>query len=165
MTSSPSAAKKPCSTATRQGRSWALLSLCRRMVLVIGRDPWLPPGSMDGRTLDKAVATFDATRCSLRLAVVVGARIPRRPFVVTMPARIEQERHQGDADHQREDYADRHGDIADLGQRRPSIEVQLRTANAAAAINNPSSTITSAIVPSTLVFLGFGAPRSSIRGR
>jgi hypothetical protein len=29
---SPSAAKKPCSTATRHGRSWALLSLCRRMV-------------------------------------------------------------------------------------------------------------------------------------
>src|SRR5262249_60980874 len=90
------------------------------MVLVIGRDPWLPPGSMDGRTLDKAVATFNATRCSLRLAVVVGARIPRRPFVVTMPARIEQKRHQGDADHQREDYADRHGAIAALGQPRGS---------------------------------------------
>src|SRR6516162_2391284 len=68
---------------------------------------------MDGRTLDKAVAPFNVTRCSLRLAVVVGARIPRRPFVVTMPARIEQERHQGEADHQREDYADRPGEIAD----------------------------------------------------
>src|SRR5215216_5146464 len=32
-TSSPSSLKKPCSTATRQGRSWALLSPCRRMVV------------------------------------------------------------------------------------------------------------------------------------
>src|SRR5262249_7031659 len=59
--------------------------------------------SAQGRTLDKAVASFNAMPAgrSLRLAVGVGARIARRSFVVAMPAGIEQQRHQRDADRKR----------------------------------------------------------------
>src|SRR5215831_8886305 len=42
---SPSSAKNPCSTATRQGRSWALLSLWRRMVRAMG----IPAGLIQRR--------------------------------------------------------------------------------------------------------------------
>src|SRR5215469_9777979 len=44
----------------------------------------------------------------LRLAIGVSIHFPRRPFVITMPAGIKQQRHQRDADQKRKHNADGH---------------------------------------------------------